>query len=186
MSHMSSDAASSATERVPLALIVAMARNRVIGKDNAMPWHLPAELKRFKQLTMAKPILMGRKTHESIGRVLPGRPNIVVSAREPVAELDGLYWVNNLDDALSTAEREAKRLEAEEIMVIGGAQIYSALLPQITTLYITEIDLEPEGDAFFPAIDGDQWVLEEESPGQQAADGAPAWRTLRYKRRSND
>ena len=71
-------------------------------------------------------------------------------------------------------------------MVIGGAQIYQALLPQITTLYITEIDLEPDGDAFFPSLDADQWVLEEESPGQQAADGVPAWRTLRYKRRSND
>lgn len=185
MNTESDDRSSPLGEPIPLALIVAMARNRVIGRGNAMPWHLPAELKRFKQLTLGKPILMGRKTHESIGRVLPGRPNIVVSRRGG-DDADDLQWCGDIKQALQVADREARLCGADEIMVIGGAQIYEALLPQVETLYITEIELEPEGDAFFPPIDAEQWRLIEQSPGQEAMEGVPAWRTLRYKRRSNN
>ncbi len=171
---------------VPLAMIVAMARNRVIGKDNGMPWHLPAELQRFKRLTMGKPMVMGRKTHESIGRVLPGRANIVISASATGDNTENLFWAPGIESALALAQQQAKQSGADEIMVIGGAQIYQALLPEVSALYITEIELEPEGDAFFPEIDKRKWSLVEESPGESARDGAPAWRTLHYKRRSNN
>lgn len=185
MNTRSENSSASRPAGVPLAMIVAMARNRVIGKDNAMPWHLPAELQRFKQLTMGKPIVMGRKTHESIGRVLPGRANIVVSASAAGVDAEHLFWARDIASALAIAQQQAAQSGAAEIMVIGGAQIYQSLLPEVDALYITEIELEPDGDAYFPDIDAEQWCLIEESPGAQAQDGAPAWRTLHYKRRSN-
>lgn len=127
-----------------ISLIVAMGENRVIGADQRMPWHLPADLKRFRQTTMGRPILMGRKTHESIGRPLPGRQNIVLSSRRDYAA-PGCVVVHSLDEAL----REAGGGEA---MVIGGASLYRECLPLAERIYLTLIHREFAGDTFFPGF----------------------------------
>jgi len=124
-------------------MIAAMANNRVIGKDNDMPWHMPADLKHFKSVTMGKPVIMGRKTFESIGRPLPGRKNVVIT-RNSQWHADGVEVVSSTEEALNVLS------EAEEIMVIGGGNIYLQILPLATTLYLTFIDLEVEGDTQFP------------------------------------
>lgn len=126
-----------------ISMVAAMAANRVIGKDNRMPWHLPADLKHFKQVTLGKPVIMGRKTFQSIGRVLPGRRNIVIS-RNPPVDTQGAEWVTGLEQALSLLQGQP------EVMVIGGAQIYQQCLPLAQRLYLTEIALETEGDTCFP------------------------------------
>ncbi len=130
-------------------MIVALGRNRVIGIDNVMPWHIPADLKYFKATTMGKPVVMGRKTLQSIGRPLPGRPNIVVT-RDQEFSVEGATIAADLDNALAIAETKAAEIDAEEIMIIGGGQIYEQLISRVTRLYLTEIDMEPEGHAYFP------------------------------------
>jgi len=124
-------------------MIAAMANNRIIGADNDMPWHLPADLKHFKATTMGKPVLMGRKTYESIGKALPGRTNIVITANKSYS----------LDDAIVVNSVEAAMQEAaafDEVMIIGGGSIYQSMLLQATRLYLTFIDLEVDGDTQFP------------------------------------
>ena len=133
-----------------IAIIVAMAQNRVIGRDNQLPWHLPADLRHFKANTMGKPIIMGRKTWESIGRPLPGRSNIVVT-RDRDYTADGCVVVHSLDEALAAATGH------DEVMVIGGAEFYRQVLPEATTLYLTQIHDAIQGDAFFPELDMEQW-----------------------------
>ena len=133
-----------------LTLIVARARNGVIGKDNAMPWKIPGEQAYFKRLTMGHPIVMGRKTWESIGRPLPGRRSIVVS-RDPAYIAAGAERAGSLDEALALAG------DAPEVFVIGGAQLYAAALPRADRLLITEIDHDFDGDTSFPAPDPAQW-----------------------------
>lgn len=126
-----------------ISMIAAMADNRVIGADNDMPWHLPADLKHFKSLTIGKPVLMGRKTYESIGKALPGRPNIVITSNSSYT----------LDDATVVSSIEAAMLESsayEEVMIIGGGSIYQSMLAQAQRLYLTFIDLKVEGDTQFP------------------------------------
>ncbi|HEY5790823.1 MAG TPA: dihydrofolate reductase, partial [Gammaproteobacteria bacterium] len=127
-----------------LALIAALDRNRLIGRDNALPWHLPADLQHFKRLTLGKPVLMGRRTWESLGRPLPGRHNIVLS-RDPAFRAEGATVVGSLDAALEAAG------DAAEAMVIGGAAFYATMLPRARRLYLTEVDGEFDGDAWFPA-----------------------------------
>jgi dihydrofolate reductase len=138
--------------RPNLALIAALGRNRVIGRDNAMPWHLPEDLKHFKATTMGAPVIMGRKTYESIGRPLPGRRNVVIT-RDP-AKLAGaaVDVVTSLDAALALAA------DAPRVFVIGGGEIYAQALPIASRLVLTEIDAAPEGDARFPDFDRDAWV----------------------------
>ena len=126
-----------------ISLIVAMASNRVIGKDNEMPWHLPADLAHFKAKTLGKPIVMGRKTYESIGRPLPGRLNIVMS-RNKAYKLEGCEVVSSLEEALKLVH------DTEEIMIIGGGYLYEQALPLADRLYLTFIDLEVKGDTLFP------------------------------------
>ncbi len=138
--------------RARIALIAAQAENRVIGLDNKMPWHLPEDLQYFKKITLGKPVIMGRKTFESIGRPLPGRTNIVVT-RQSDWRAEGVVTASGLEQALSLAERESP----DELMVIGGAQIYAEALPLAQRIYLTQIHKEIEGDAWFPAL-GDQWV----------------------------
>jgi len=138
-----------------IALIVAAARNRAIGLHNKMPWHLPEDLKYFKRVTLGKPVIMGRNTFESIGRPLPGRPNIVIS-RNAGYPAEGITLVTSLDAALAAAERLLPAGQ-DEVMVIGGAQIYAQALPLASRLYLTEVDAEPEADAFFPAFDRAEW-----------------------------
>ncbi len=131
-------------------LIVAMAKNRVIGVDNKMPWHLPADFAWFKRHTLGHPVVMGRKTFESIGKPLPGRRNLVVS-RNPDWHAMGCDVFNSLDAALASASAAA------EIFVIGGASLYVAALQTADRLYVTEVDATLEGDTYFPALDGMQW-----------------------------
>lgn len=150
-----------------LALVVAAARNRVIGLGNAMPWHLPADLRYFKKITLGKPVIMGRNTFESIGRPLPGRTNIVVT-RNVSFRAEGVCVVHSLEAALELSSRILSEQDnaGGEVMVIGGAQLYAQALPLADRLYLTEVDAEPQGDAWFPALDSNQWqeVAREELP----------------------
>lgn len=139
-----------------LVLIAAVGRNGVIGRDNEMPWRLPSDLKRFRALTMGRPVIMGRKTFQSIGRALDGRANIVVS-RDPSFSADRAETVTSLDAALERATGHAERTGADEICVIGGGEIYALAMPLADRLEITEVDAAPEGDARFPAIDPALW-----------------------------
>ena len=141
---------------IPLAVIVAAAENGVIGRNNALPWHLSEDLRYFKRVTMGKPIVMGRKTYESIGRPLPGRSNIVIS-RSPDFEAEGIRVVASLDEALSLATDIAEIDGAEELVVIGGGEIYAAAIPRADRLYLTEVHAAIDGDAFLPAIDWTGW-----------------------------
>lgn len=124
-------------------MIAAMTKQRVIGKDNQMPWHLPADLAHFKRVTMGKPVIMGRLTYQSIGRALPGRLNIVIS-RDTNLSIAGVEVVSSIEAALARVKDEA------EVMIIGGANIYQQCLPLADSLYLTFIDTELEGDAYFP------------------------------------
>ncbi|MGL9720485.1 type 3 dihydrofolate reductase [Symbiopectobacterium sp.] len=132
-----------------ISLIAALAVDRVIGMENAMPWHLPADLAWFKRQTLNKPIIMGRNTFRSIGQPLPGRKNIVISSR--AGDDERVTWVSTLEAALEAASG------AEEVMVIGGGSIYQQMLPQASRLYLTHIDAEVEGDTHFPEYEPDAW-----------------------------
>ncbi len=135
-----------------ISMIAAMAHDRVIGKDNQMPWHLPADLAHFKRVTLGKPVLMGRKTFESIGRPLPGRRNLVIS-RNPGYQAEGIEVVGSVEAALALLAGSS----VEELMVIGGGHLYAEMLPSADRLYLTQIDLAVEGDTRFPAFDDGQW-----------------------------
>ena len=139
-----------------LSLIVAAAENGVIGSNNALPWHLPEDLKYFKRTTMGKPIVMGRKTWESIGKPLPGRTNIVVS-RNCEYQAEGARVVQNLDEALALAEQVGLIDGSEELLVIGGATLYEQALPRADRLYLTRVHADVDGDTFLPEIDWSQW-----------------------------
>lgn len=139
-----------------LSLIVAMAENHVIGRNNQLPWYLPQDLKYFKAVTMGKPIIMGRKTYESIGKPLPGRPNIVVS-RNADWQAEGISVKHSLEQALAYGESLLEINGGEELMLIGGAQLYQAALPMAQRLYLTRVHAEVEGDAYFPEFEQSQW-----------------------------
>jgi dihydrofolate reductase len=134
-----------------ISLVVAMAENGTIGRDNALPWRLPDDLKRFKALTMGKHLLMGRKTYESIGRPLPGRTNLVLT-RDRDWRAEGVVVVRSLGQALGCAR------DAEELVAIGGAQIYRLLMPFARRIYLTLVHAEFQGDTFFPDFDPTQWA----------------------------
>ena len=133
-----------------LSLIVAMAKNRVIGADNRIPWHLPNELKLFKTLTMGHHIVMGRKTYESIGRLLPGRTTVIVTRQKDYA-VEGALVAHSVAEALAACEGD------DEVFVIGGADLFRETLPIADRLYLTTVDAEPEGDTFMPAFDMKEW-----------------------------
>lgn len=136
-----------------VSLIAAMDRNRAIGRDNALPWHLPDDLRRFKALTLGKPVLMGRRTAESLGRALPGRRNLVLT-RGGRVPFEGMEPFASLDEVVETA----RGLPAGELCVIGGGDVFTLTLPIATRLYLTYIDTVVEGaDAFFPAFDAAHW-----------------------------
>lgn len=134
-----------------ISLIAAMDKNRLIGKENGLPWHLPADFKHFKEVTMGKPIIMGRKTFESIGKPLPGRKNIVISRQGFVAE--GVTVVDSIENAL----QEVK--DAEEVMIIGGASFYEQMIDKTDRMYLTLVDAECDGDAWFPEFDIKDWDI---------------------------
>lgn len=133
-----------------ISIIVAMASNRAIGLDNKMPWHLSADLKKFKEITMGSPILMGRKTYESIGRPLPGRDNIIISRNLSYTQQDCLVFTS-IDDAIFACHKY------DEIFIIGGASFYETMLPKANVLYLTQINKAFEADTFFPVINKEDW-----------------------------
>lgn len=159
---------------LPLSLIAALAENRVIGIDNSMPWHLPGDFKYFKATTLGKPIIMGRKTWDSLGRPLPGRLNIVVS-RQPGLTLAGAEVFASLEAAVVRAEQWAREQGVGELMLIGGAQLYGQALEKglVSRMYLTRVELAPEGDAWFPAFDAAQWALA--STERQVEEGKPVY-----------
>jgi dihydrofolate reductase len=151
-----------------LIVIVARARNGVIGRDNQLPWHLPEDLKYFKRTTMGAPVIMGRKTHESIGRPLPGRRNLVVT-RDASRHFEGCETAGSLEEAVARCERDG----VAEAFLIGGAQLYREGLEQADRLLVTEIDRDIEGDAMFPAPDPAVWrEVSREYPAQAASQPA--------------
>ncbi|MCE7027435.1 dihydrofolate reductase [Jiella avicenniae] len=137
---------------VPLVAVVAMAENRVIGRDGAMPWSIPSDLKRYRRLTMGKPMIMGRKTLESIGRVLDGRDTIVLTRGDRVP-FEGAHLAATPEAALEIAAACAESRGADEIVIAGGGEIYRLFFERLERLYVTEVMAAPEGDAGFPAID---------------------------------
>lgn len=159
-----------------------MAENRCIGKDNDLPWHIPEDLKRFKTITMGKPIIMGRKTFESIvarlGKPLPGRANIVVSRIGFTAE--GATVCPDIESAIQTAKDIAAKEELDEIFIGGGAQLYNLALPLTNRLYLTEVHQSVEGDAFFPAINKEDW---QETEAEHFND-SPAFSFLTLERKT--
>ncbi len=158
-----------------VTLVAAMARNRVIGRDNALPWRLPEDLKRFKAITMGKPVLMGRRTFESIGRALPGRDNLVVTRRVGY-RARGCRVFADLDAALAAAGHR-------EVMVIGGAEVYAQTIGRAGRMHLTLVDAEVEGDTRFPDFDRSWWrvTYEEDHP---AGPGRPlGFRFVDYERR---
>jgi dihydrofolate reductase len=139
---------------VSISLVVAAATNNAIGKDGKMPWHLPNDMKHFKNITWGMPVVMGRKTFDSLGKPLAGRKNIVIT-RQPGWNAEGAVPVKSIEDALFVANQA----DANEVMVIGGGEIYKALFEKAKRIYLTRVEAEPEADTFFPLILHEQWHL---------------------------
>jgi len=154
----------------PLGLVVAMSDNRCIGADGKLPWHIPEDLKHFKRLTIGHAIIMGRKTFESIGRPLPKRRNIVVTRRQSLEAPESVEIAHDLPQALGLA-RQTDPMP----MIIGGASIYEAALPQVTTIYLTEVHRHVKGDVHFPDLKPSEWHEVDRRPG---ADGGHTFLTL--------
>jgi dihydrofolate reductase len=150
-----------------VALVVAMADNRAIGRDGNLPWHLSSDMRYFRKITMGKPIIMGRLTFLSLGRALPGRTNIVLT-RNAAFEAPGAIMAYNLEEALDVARKIAAKTGVDEIMVIGGEDVFRAVLPQAARIYLTEVHATPEADTWYPEIDNRDWreiSREEHEPG---------------------
>ena len=167
------------TFRPVISFVVARADNGVIGRDNALPWHLPADLKHFKRMTVGKPVVMGRRTFESIGKPLPGRHNIVLT-RDPAWRADGVTVVTNLAEAIAAAGLDP-RTRADEVAIIGGAAIYAEALPIATRVYLTEIHAAPDGDTRLPAFDPARW-RETAREDHLAEDDRPAYSFVTLER----
>ena len=141
---------------IAIVLVAAVADNGVIGRDNALPWHIRSDLQHFKRLTLNRPVVMGRKTYESIGKPLPGRTNIVIS-RDPAYAAEGIVVADSLDKAIEIAREDAKARGKDEIAVIGGSGIFAQSLSFADRLEITQVHARPDGDTFFPPIDTKIW-----------------------------
>jgi dihydrofolate reductase len=168
--------------RLTTSLICAVARNRVIGRDNQLLWRLKSDLRHFRDLTTGKPVIMGRKTHESIGRPLPNRDNIVVT-RDKAFAVDGIFVVHALDEAFRAAGDCAKKRGVDEIMVAGGGDIYAQTIGRADALYLTEVELEPEGDAWFPLVDRAVWKEISRKTHPKGPDDEAAFSFVDYVRR---
>ena len=154
-----------------------MGKNNVIGTENRMPWHLPSDFKFFKETTMKKPIVMGRKTFQSIGKALPGRVNIVIT-RDKEWQAEGCIVLNSLNSGIDMAEQMALVNGVDEIMIVGGADIYAQTIDDADRIYITEVDIEPQGDAKFPDIDSNVW--KKTSTGQDICENDITFRFVQY------
>ena len=159
---------------VKISLIVATARNRVMGRDNRLPWRLPGDMKYFKQITMGKPLVMGRKTWQSIHRPLPGRTNIIVTRQKnwqpDLSEMVDVKVVHSLKQGLALAKKTARAKGRDEVIVMGGAQIYQQALACADRLYITEVAAEVDGNVFFPPLDAAQWQEVSRRQGEAGGD----------------
>jgi len=142
------------SQQPAISLVVAAATNNAIGKEGKLPWHLPNDMKHFKNVTWALPVIMGRKTFESLGKALTGRKNIVIS-RQPGLQAEGAIVVKSVEDALFVAGET----DAREVMVIGGGEIYRSLFDKAKRIYLTRVEAAPEADTFFPVIEGNRWWL---------------------------
>lgn len=173
-----------AGRQVRLALVVAMSENRVIGKDGGLPWHIRSDLKKFKEITQFKPIIMGSNTWDSLPRKpLPGRLNLVLS-RDLKFEAEGGIVCNTLFEALDIAREHAVDDGADEICIIGGANVFEQLLPKAGRIYLTQVHATVEGDTFFPAIDDSQWTLSSEEAFEKAEGDDYAWTLKVYDRKA--
>lgn len=162
-----------------ISLIVARTQNHIIGKENAMPWHLPKDLAGFRQNTVGKPVIMGRKTYESIGRLLPKRPNIILSRTG--FSVEGAYSANTLEQAVELAKSFAN---ADEIMIIGGGELFKQALPIANKLYLTEIQAEIDGDTLFE-FDEENWQLTQDIWSEKDSENAYDCRFMVFERSSH-
>ncbi|MDH5473698.1 MAG: type 3 dihydrofolate reductase [Gammaproteobacteria bacterium] len=160
-----------------ISLVAAMDNNRLIGRKNGLPWHLPADFKHFKEVTMGKPVVMGRKTFESIGRPLPERKNIVISRGG--FEAEGVIIVGSIDQALEAAG------DAEEVMIIGGASFYQQMMTRADRMYLTHVDAECEGDAWFPEFNLADWDILSEQKHEADEKNNYSFLVRCYQRKNN-
>ena len=165
-----------------ITLIAAVARNRVIGRDNQLLWRLKSDLQHFRKQTLGKPIIMGRKTYESIGRPLPGRDNIVIT-RDARFAAEGIFVVQSVDEAFTKATELAMARGVNDIVIAGGGDIYTQTIDRATHLSITEVDLSPEGDAFFPEINRSAWQETSREIHPAGPDDEAAFAFVRYVRK---
>lgn len=168
-----------------LAIVVAMAENRAIGIENGLPWHLPEDLKRFKQITMGHPMIMGRLTFESIGKALPGRKTIVVTRDKSWYAPENVAVVYSLDDAIACAKSEADKLNVDTAMIVGGANIYEQMLDLCQNLYVTEVHTCVTGDAFFPVINSSDWYETSREKLQSNASDLLGYSFVEYQKSGN-
>ena len=167
---------------VPLVIVAAVARNGVIGAGGGLPWRLSSDLKRFKALTWGKPLIMGRKTFDSIGRALPGRETIVVT-RDPAFAAPGVLAAHDIGAALDLASERARLLDADEIVIAGGAEIYAQTIGRASRLFITEVALDAEGEARFPPIDPEHWREVRRETGERGPRDEADFAFVEYARR---
>lgn len=156
---------------LPLVAVVAVGENGVIGAENDLPWRLPTDLKRFKALTLGKPMIMGRKTFDSIGKPLPGRTTIILT-RDKSYSAEGCLTASSVEEAISLANRAAKEMGADEIAIVGGAQVYALLMDRLDRIELTRVHASPVGDAKFPDLGAEWQVTFEEFQPKTAKDSA--------------
>ena len=158
---------------LPLAIVAALGHGSVIGHDHRLPWHLPSDLRHFKELTLGKPVIMGRRTFDTIGAPLQDRTSVVLSRTLVTAEENSVVFARDPASALSIADTRGRRDGADEIMIAGGAQVFDVLLPLTDRLYLTFVDLHVAGDTYFPAYDPEDWQeIKRENPNLAPGDEA--------------
>lgn len=165
-----------------IAMIVGVAENGVIGSEQTIPWRIPSDMAFFKKTTMGKPIVMGRKQYETVGRPLPGRTNIVIT-RQAGYQPDGVLVFHDIESGLAAAQRIAAETGVDEIMIIGGGELYAQLMPRADKLYVSHVALSPAGDVRFPAISESEWSLVEEVPVEPSPKDEAVYRVKVYARR---
>ncbi len=168
-----------AKKEIKISIIAAVAKNGVIGNGGDIPWYLPSDFAFFKKTTLGKPIIMGRKTFDSIGKPLPKRTNIVVS-RDNNYQRDDVIVIDSLEKAIEKAKMIAKADGIDEIMIIGGAEIYRQAMPLANRLYISHVELNPKGDSFFPIIDKDQWEMLEQIEVEKSPRDSAEYKVMQY------
>lgn len=169
-----------------LALVAAIAENGVIGAGGVTPWRLPSDLRHFRDLTMGKPLLMGRRTFESIGRALPERETIVVTRDRTFAPRDRVHVAHDIESALALARARARATGAEKVILAGGGDLYEHLIGAVELMHLTFVELTPPGDVFFPAVDWSQWDEEQRLRPPRAEGDQAGFSFVDYRRRTRD